>query len=430
LSDVDHTIYIALRRHGSQEYVTDASGNIRYETITITGGIPEPSSVTFEGVDTGNYDVMELQEAPASGSETVTTLAEGYRFTTSAGKKIQLAEIAGSSSNIAENGTLVQSTGNNADLRYSNESQVAFTNTYSHQTTVSKIVIKKWMHGGSEIPAPEGASVVFKLYRRVGNGTPEQVAGAEISLDGTVDGTDSTGGELTPWQATFVDLDVEDDQGNAYTYLAREVSCPDEFEPYASSSDSAPMGESDYLNLNNANTITNKRKTTSIIVKKENSEGAFIPGAKFKLFRIETDSEGETHDNLVGEEFTFSDTDSAGITIDGLPSGLYKLTETAAPAGYIITDRDIIFTVDAKGSGSVITWNGGTKPDTVKPLSQTNSTDDTITVINTPGAILPETGGTGFLSPKTLCGIMAMSFVLATAVMYGFSMRRGERRYK
>ena len=143
MSDVDHTIYIALRRHGSQEYVTDASGNIRYETITITGGVPEPSSVTFEGVDTGNYDVMELQEAPASGSETVTTLAEGYRFTTSAGKKIQLAEIAGSSSNIAENGTLVQSTGNNADLRYSNESQVAFTNTYSHQTTVSKIVIKK-----------------------------------------------------------------------------------------------------------------------------------------------------------------------------------------------------------------------------------------------------------------------------------------------
>jgi hypothetical protein len=40
------------------------------------------------------------------------------------------------------------------------------------------------------------------------------------------------------------------------------------------------------------------------------------------------------------------------------------------------------------------------------------------------------TGGTGFISIQTLCGIMAMAFVLAAALMYGFSERRGERRYK
>ena len=77
----------------------------------------------------------------------------------------------------------------------------------------------------------------------------------------------------------------------------------------------------------------------------------------------------------------------------------------------------------------MISWNGE-KPETVKNLLKTNQADDTVTVINTPGGELPHTGGYGFISPQTLCGIMAMAFVLATAVMYSFSGRRGERRYK
>jgi len=424
-ADVTQTIYFALLKHGTEDYVIDTSNNIRYATINITGGVPDPQSVEFEGVDTGNYDVIELRETPASGGTTVNPLSEGYRFTTAEGKKLQVAGIAGTSINISEEGTTVEGSNNNADLRYSNHSQVQFTNTYSHQTTVDKTVIKKWMSEGREAAAPDGAFVTFKLYRRSGSNQMEEVPGAEITLDGTIDGTIATGGELTAWQATFVGLDAEDDEGNSYSYFAREVECPNEYEPYASSSATAPMGQDDYLNLSVANAITNKQKTTSITIKKEDDKGSFLPGAEFSLVRVITDEEGD-HDIAVRESMTISE--EGGVLINGLVSGTYKLTETASPPGYIITNRSVVFTVNATGTGSVVAWSDGQQPESVKELSQTNGADDTITVINIPGAELPETGGTGFISPQTLCGIMAMAFVLATAVMYGFNMRRGERR--
>ena len=395
LADVEDTIYIVLKKHGTEEYVTDTDGNILCETISIRRGLPNPESVTFYGVETGLYDVLELAEAPLPGSTEVKVLTEGRRITTSGGKKIQLASIEGTCIYVGSDGSIVSTTGNNADLRYGNTAEVDFTNIYSKQATIDKTVIKKWLSEKNSENPPAGAKVTFTLYRKAGSeGTIEEVPGVSpIELDGTVDGTPETGGELTAWQATFVGLDVEDENGQTYIYLARETVCPPEYAPYASSSDQMPMGEGDYLDLTSANTITNKQKTTQITIKKEDSAGAFLPGATFQLFRVQTNAEGTVQESSVGKAFTISE--ESGVTIDGLYSGTYKLTEISAPAGYVITVDSITFYVDATGDGPMITFDVERPVNVKEDPTQTDAEGDTITIVNTPGAVLPNTGGPG-----------------------------------
>ena len=74
-------------------------------------------------------------------------------------------------------------------------------------------------------------------------------------------------------------------------------------------------------------------------------------------------------------------TDERGqITFKDLPDGSYALEEIKAPDGYLLLDAPINFTV----SGGKVT---------VGPPNQ--HTDDTITVYNSAGVLLPETGGPG-----------------------------------
>ena len=105
----------------------------------------------------------------------------------------------------------------------------------------------------------------------------------------------------------------------------------------------------------------------------------------------------------------------------------------SAPAGYKKLESDITFKLvpdETSQIGYILTDSSGNElTDSMLSISKEDKTV-VLRLKNDQGAVLPETGGTGFLSPLTLCGIMAMAFVLATAVMYGFSVRRGERRYE
>ena len=122
------------------------------------------------------------------------------------------------------------------------------------------------------------------------------------------------------------------------------------------------------------------------------------------------------------------------VDLGELGIGRYRLTETKAPDGYIILTKHIYFQVYRDTEDGVVkarlTDEAGTALDSPADMAAIDGpgTGDTpaytITVKNTPGAVLPNTGGPGTL-PYTLGGLM---LIITSALMYGFRMRRKERR--
>ena len=74
-----------------------------------------------------------------------------------------------------------------------------------------------------------------------------------------------------------------------------------------------------------------------------------------------------------------------------MSSGTYQLTETNAPAGYIILTKEIYFSV---ADGAVKLTDKDGNPQTYSGVSLLDD-NTTIAVKNNPGPALPSTGGPG-----------------------------------
>lgn len=163
---------------------------------------------------------------------------------------------------------------------------------------------------------------------------------------------------------------------------------------------------------------------------------------KVKVFKHETGNESKA---LVNAEFSLTGPEGSGISYTGLktnsygylvfddaegtiiadlPLGAYTLTETTPPPGYNLIAQEIAFTVTPDG----VNGNGSG----YSTVAETETIDEeevptgvyVVKVANSAGVELPSTGGPGtFL--YTLSGLALM---LGAALMYGFRMRRRERR--
>ena len=129
-----------------------------------------------------------------------------------------------------------------------------------------------------------------------------------------------------------------------------------------------------------------KSKEVTLVKVKEDGQTE-IGGAEFSItkknvngrFDSVTTFTSSTEDDVLGEVFK-------------LGYGIYCLTETKAPDGYIILTNKIYFNVTT--GGIVLCDENG---DTAEYENAVVSGDDhlTVTIKNTPGVILPETGGVG-----------------------------------
>ena len=106
-------------------------------------------------------------------------------------------------------------------------------------------------------------------------------------------------------------------------------------------------------------------------------------------------------------------TDSNGEAIfSDLANGYYEIKETQPPAGYILKGDSIFYIrVNGQGIQSVIKADGTApsewQPDTTQngPITYDAETM-TVTVGNTPGTALPQTGGIGTTLFTALGGLM------------------------
>lgn len=146
-----------------------------------------------------------------------------------------------------------------------------------------------------------------------------------------------------------------------------------------------------------------------------------LSGAAFVLYK-EDSTGNKQYYSYVGNSTTWTslagnktesdyqvETDDKGqIVFHGLTEGEYKLKETKAPDGYNLPDKEISLSVTADGE---IVGPEGKVPG--------SGSTYTLTVKNSAGITLPETGGTGVIG-YTCGGLLLM----AAAAMYGFVLRR------
>lgn len=177
-------------------------------------------------------------------------------------------------------------------------------------------------------------------------------------------------------------------------------------------------------------TVTNKRRTIALTLKKVGRETqSALPGAEFRLAFRNAEGVYAEHDGIPATKAPLNLGESGSVQLTGLPSGDYKLTETKAPDGYIVMTKDIYFTVNAGGSPAVAETDGHSEWTELGVQFTTDHEGSTLTVPNTAGTALPNTGGHGTL-PYRLAGL-ALMLMGAAYVLCGFGLRRRkERRYR
>ncbi len=155
-----------------------------------------------------------------------------------------------------------------------------------------------------------------------------------------------------------------------------------------------------------------------------------LNGAQFELYQDEEHTVKAV--NIDGEEvgtittggwLDDEKTQPAGLAQLGeLPNGTYYLVETHAPDGYLAPSEHIILTVSGGGVTVMQTDNAQGSAGGATVYNEGDVV--TVTVTNSQGTELPQTGG-----PGTLLYTSGGLFLMAAAMIYLICVRRRERRF-
>ena len=130
-----------------------------------------------------------------------------------------------------------------------------------------------------------------------------------------------------------------------------------------------------------------------------------LDGAEFEIKRLEG-TEYKLVTDITGVKNGRFTIPTEGIKLTHLPDGTYELTEITAPGGYNLLTKKISFTITngqliGKDENGVVTFDSEKK---------------TVTIFNTAGIQLPETGGMGTLM-TTMSGMALMLIALGYLIL-------------
>ena len=152
-------------------------------------------------------------------------------------------------------------------------------------------------------------------------------------------------------------------------------------------------------------TITIANTPTQItFIKKDAATNSKRIEAKFQIKK----KDGTIPANVKGIDAygQFTANSTSGTTLKHLPDGEYELTEIAAPGGYNLLTKKISFKItggqlEGQNEENVVTFDSKKK---------------TVTIFNTAGIQLPETGGMGTLM-TTMSGMALMLIALGYLIL-------------
>jgi LPXTG-motif cell wall-anchored protein len=140
-----------------------------------------------------------------------------------------------------------------------------------------------------------------------------------------------------------------------------------------------------------------------------------LEGATFSLYKDEDCTQIVTFysdENMQQEATTFTTGSDGKFTVYGLKEGTYYLKEVSAPSGYYLIDHPLKITMDLEG---VITIDDKDKDVVQVLVNESNVSDITVVVKDSPLYYLPNSGGIGthiFTMMGTMLIALAATFYI------------------
>ena len=211
--------------------------------------------------------------------------------------------------------------------------------------------------------------------------------------------------------------------GTQYSFTEPEATIPNGYELQGIVDDNDGTVKA---NMSHHVTVTNIQNAVAVDIEKISSpDGAPLDGVSFELYSEYGDDSKVKAKHPDGTEVgTLTTANGGKASIGQLEIGTYYLVETGTAPGYNLLADPVEIYVAADG----VTYYQKDRQSSVTEKPEGVVIDGvvtyTITVTNSSGIELPHTGGPGTLI-YTLSGL---AFIIVAALMYGFRMRRRERR--